>query len=151
MTVFVVLTCGVLDFEQRFYNKAAISEAGDATNSNQTETETEKRTRTLTEKTAKNYETRKTEFQTKIQNAWDKVAQFLSDNIDIPATTNVEGLNNLEKELSKLSSVYRSVIKEHIAYLIRVGIQDSLKESRNFLAQFEQSQKLYKLYQNKRK
>ena len=60
-----------------------MSKAGD-TNS-QTETETEKRTRTLTEKGAEIYEARKSEYELKIQKAWDPVAQFLSDNLVLPS------------------------------------------------------------------
>ena len=72
----------------------------------------------------------------------DKVAQILTDNVDIPKTTNIEGLNKLGVSLHKLLTVYKTVTQEHITYLIRTGTPNSLKEIENYSIQLEQSQKL---------
>ena len=126
-----------------------MSKAGD-TNS-QTETETEKRTRTLTEKGAEIYEARKSEYELKIQKAWDPVAQFLSDNLVFPSPSSLETLNELEKELNKLFSTYKKLIQEYIAYLLRVSTQDSLLVSQKFQSQFINSLKVYTDFNNRLK
>ena len=126
-----------------------MSKAGD-TNS-QTETETEKRTRTLTEKGAEIYEARKSEYELKIQKAWDPIAQFLSDNLVLPSPSSLETLNELEKELNKLFSTYKKLIQEYIAYLLRVSTQDSLLVSQKFQSQFINSLKVYTDFNNRLK
>ena len=126
-----------------------MSKAGD-TNS-QTETETEKRTRTLTEKGAEIYEARKSEYELKIQKAWDPVAQFLSDNLVFPSPSSLETLNELEKELNKLFSTYKKLIQDYIAYLLRVSTQDSLLVSQKFQSQFINSLKVYTDFNNRLK
>ena len=126
-----------------------MSKAGD-TNS-QIETETEKRTRTLTEKGAEIYEARKSEYELKIQKAWDPVAQFLSDNLVFPSPSSLETLNELEKELNKLFSTYKKLIQDYIAYLLRVSTQDSLLVSQKFQSQFINSLKVYTDFNNRLK
>ena len=119
VTVFVVLTC-LLSLtnitsvhEQCPYTKLTMSVNG--SEKLPEEVDTEKRMCTLKEKATQNYEARKSEYKLKIQNEWDKVAQFLNDNVEIPETTNSEGLNKLGVSLHRLLTVYEAVRQEHIA------------------------------------
>ena len=119
VTVFVVLTC-LLSLtnitsvqEQCPYTKLTKSVNG--SEKLPKEVDTEKRMCTLKETATQNYEARKSEYKLKIQNEWDKVAQFLNDNVEIPKTTNIEGPNKLGVSLHRLLTVYEAVTQEHIA------------------------------------